>query len=65
MKFIKKEDLMDLGYTKSTSQGIIRQAKATLVSQGFEFYNNRRLGLVPAHAVKAIIGVELSNKEDN
>lgn len=44
---------------------IIRQAKRSMVQQGYEFYSNRRLGRVPIEAVEAIIGASLRKDADN
>ncbi|PEJ68717.1 DUF3173 domain-containing protein [Bacillus wiedmannii] len=55
---ISKDELMALGYPKATAQGIIREAKALMVQQGYQFYNNKRLGRVPKDAVEQITGVK-------
>lgn len=55
---ITKEDLIAAGYTKSTAQGIIREAKALMIKKGFSFYNNKRLGNVPKEAVEEITGLK-------
>lgn len=57
---VNSKTLMSMGYSKSTAQNIIRQAKHYMVNRGFELYNNRRLGQVPTHAVESILGFELS-----
>lgn len=62
---VTAEDLSKLGFTKNTSQNIIRQAKASLVTKGYSLYDNKRIGTVPTHAVEEIIGVKLSEKEDD
>lgn len=62
---VSKQTLMTMGFTDNTSQTIIRQAKQNLVTEGFSFYNNTRLGLVPWHAVESIIGIKLSEMEGN
>ncbi|MFT8917223.1 MAG: DUF3173 family protein [Oenococcus sp.] len=57
---ITKLDLVELGYRENTAIEIIRQAKRSMIKQGYEFYANRRLGRVPIEAVEAIIGAPLS-----
>lgn len=56
---ITKDDLVALGFTRSTAQGIIREAKALMIQKGFTFYNNKRLGNVPKEAVEEITGLKL------
>lgn len=51
--------IMELGFTKSTAQQIIRQAKQKMVQQGYTIYSNRRLGAVPISAVEEILGFKL------
>lgn len=58
-KIISRDDLIYFGYSKTTAQNIIRQAKHTLVQQGFELYDNKRLGFVPVEVVENIIGMKL------
>ncbi|MGL5550473.1 MAG: DUF3173 family protein [Culicoidibacterales bacterium] len=58
-KIISRDDLIDYGYSKTIAQNIIRQAKHTLVHQGFELYDNKRLGFVPREVVENIIGTKL------
>lgn len=55
---ISKEELIAVGYPKTTAQGIIREAKALMVRRGYVFYNNKRLGRVPKEAVEEITGVK-------
>lgn len=56
---IDKCGLMKLGYKEYTATTIIRQAKQYMVKQGYPFYSNKRLGMVPIHAVESIIGASL------
>lgn len=51
--------IMELGFTKSTAQQTIRQAKQKMVQQGYTVYSNRRLGSVPISAVEEILGFKL------
>lgn len=62
---VTAKDLTKQGFTKSTSQNIIRQAKASLVTEGISLYDNKRIGIVPIHAVEKIIGFKLSEMEDD
>jgi len=62
---VTKKDLTELGYRENTAVEIIRQAKRSMVQQGYEFYSNRRLGRVPIEAVEAIIGASLRKDADN
>jgi len=55
---ISKDELVAAGYSKATAQGIIREAKALMVQQGYTFYQNKRLGRVPKAAVEQITGVK-------
>lgn len=59
IRIITYNDLIKLGYAKSTAQQIIRQTKLNMVKQGYTIYNNRRLGTVPLEAVEAILGFKL------
>lgn len=61
-KTISKDDLMEIGFLPYQSREIIRQAKFYMVKQGYLYYENKRLGIVPSHAVESIIGVSF---EDN
>ncbi|MBA5937431.1 DUF3173 domain-containing protein [Leuconostoc citreum] len=56
---ICKQDLMAIGYKEHTARSLICQAKAIMVQNGYPFYNNRRLGLVPTEVVESIIGTKL------
>ncbi|MBC1445490.1 DUF3173 domain-containing protein [Listeria welshimeri] len=66
MKYVTltKDDLIKLGYGSSASESLIREAKAYMVNQGFEYYKNRRLGRVPLNAIEAILGIDLSYVKD-
>lgn len=58
-KTISKNELKDMGFLPNQAVDIIRQAKYYMVQQGYPYYNNKRLGRVPCHAVEYIIGVSL------
>ena len=55
MNTVCKDDLIAIGFPKSTAQSIIRQAKVILVSEGKTLYLNKRLGVVPKEKVEEII----------
>lgn len=63
MVTITAKELEGMGYSRNTSQNIIREAKQIMVTKGFVLYNNRRLGRVPIHVVESILGVTLSKSE--
>lgn len=56
---ITKKELMDLGYSEYVAKTIIAKAKKILVQEGFNFYQNRRIGKVPTKTVEKIIGTKL------
>ena len=58
---LTKEDLMNLGYGKYQAEDIIRKAKAVMVSKGYSYYLNKRLGRVPVRAVESVLGIELES----
>ncbi|WP_099224584.1 DUF3173 family protein [Listeria costaricensis] len=64
-KTITKEDLMALGYGPTVARKLIRQAKINLVNEGYNYYDNPRLGRVPLTSIEKILGLKLytSNKE--
>ncbi|ROX63910.1 DUF3173 domain-containing protein [Enterococcus faecium] len=64
MVVITKNELMRLGYGKYQSEGIIRQAKAIMVSKGYTYYENKRLGLVPVESVEEVLGMKIEGAED-
>lgn len=57
--FITANDLQEQGFSKSSSQRIIRMAKLRLVQDGFNLYSNRRLGCVPNEVVEKLIGTSI------
>lgn len=45
---------------------LIRKAKILMVTTGYDFYNNPRLGKVPISAVEKLLGTELElQKNEN
>lgn len=63
MEFIDKKKLIDLGFKENQAVTIIRMAKHNLAKNGYAYYNNKRLGLVPRFAVEEILGISFSQKE--
>ena len=59
MNTITRQDLVSLGYQSETARKIIAQAKLILISRGYLFYDNKRLGRVPVNVVEEILGVQL------
>lgn len=65
IKLINKTDLKALtGLTESQSQSLIRKIKLNLVSQGFDWYSNKRVGKVSIKSVEQLLGIELSVEND-
>ncbi|HFI0304148.1 TPA: DUF3173 domain-containing protein [Streptococcus suis] len=62
---VNKEDLKKLGFKEGTAISIICKAKLIMVQKGYTFYNNRRLGQVPATAVESILGISISEEMEN
>lgn len=57
-KIINKKGIIELyGLSEYQAGKIIRQAKLILISKGYEYYNNRRVGRVPHEIVKQILAV--------
>lgn len=52
-------DLMNQGYSKGTSQRIIREGKKLLVDRGFYIYQNKRIGRIPKSIGEELIGFYL------
>lgn len=62
MQMIDYTVLIKLGYKQHTAKSIIRQAKCWLVENGYEFYLNKRCGIVPAYVVEKVIGVKFEEE---
>ena len=59
MNTVTRQDLVSIGYQSETARKIIAQAKSILISRGYLFYDNKRLGRVPVNVVEEILGVQL------
>lgn len=58
---IDKYDIMQLtGYSKTQAQRLMRQAKAAMVKDGFEWYAGKRISRVPVQAVEQILGFKIT-----
>jgi hypothetical protein len=65
INLVTAKDIMKLtGYSKTQSQRLIRVAKSILVSNGFNWYSNKRVGRVPIKTIEDILGFELTPKHD-
>ena len=60
---ICRKDLEELGFKTNQAVTIIRQAKVRMVNQGYPYYNNKRVGVVPRQASEEILGIPLSQEE--
>ena len=64
MLTISKDEIMkQTGYSFAVSARIIREAKMTMVEQGYPFYANKRLNRVPLDVVNQMLGYELQGSE--
>ena len=59
MNTVTRQDLVSIGYQSETARKIIAQAKSILITRGYLFYDNKRLGRVPVNVVEEILGVQL------
>lgn len=59
MNTITRQDLVSLGYQSETARKIIAQAKSILISRGYLFYDNKRLGRIPVNVVEEILGIHI------
>nr|WP_307959964.1 DUF3173 family protein [Streptococcus uberis] len=39
-------------------------SKQNLISQGFDWYSNKRVGKVPLKTIEELLGIELSSEND-
>lgn len=65
ISIVNKDDVIKLtGLSDSQAKKLIREAKKRLVSDGFSWYKNKRIGRVPVKVIEDILGFELSPKND-
>ena len=57
---INKNDLVALGFSEGTSKRIIRQGKKLLVTRGFNVYQNKRIGTIPATIANELLGFDIA-----
>lgn len=43
---------------------MIRRAKKLMITKGFAYYENKRLGVVPASAVNELLGLNTTGKNE-
>lgn len=60
---ISKKELEKMGFKTNQAVTIIREAKIKMVKNGYPYYNNKRVGVVPRYVVEEIIGIPLSKEE--
>lgn len=58
---VTKNDLVALGFSEGTSKRIIRQGKELLISRGFNVYQNKRIGTIPATVATELLGFDVQN----
>lgn len=57
-EIVNKYDIVDIyGITKYQAEKLIRRIKKELASEGFAYYENKRLGNVPHEAVRKHLGL--------
>ena len=62
IQVVDKNDLMELiGYSETQASKLIRKAKSQLVQEGFEWYKNRRVPIIP---LESIPGIQIQLKND-
>ena len=62
---IDKYDIMQItGYSKTQAQRLMRQAKAVMVADGFDWYSGKRISRVPIQAVEQILGFKINPEND-
>lgn len=65
ISLVNKYDLIKLtGYSENQAQNLIRKAKQKLVSEGFIWYKNKRVGRVPLKTIEELLGIEISVEND-
>lgn len=63
IRIVNKDDIINLtGFSDSQAKKLIREAKQRLVSDGFSWYSNKRVGRVPLKTVEDILGFEIFPK---
>ena len=60
IKTVTKDDLIELGFAPGTARKIIHTGK--LVNRGFNIYDNKRIGTIPASVAEELLGIELQKE---
>ena len=56
IKTVTKDDLIELGFAPGTARKIIHTGKLLLVNRGFNIYDNKRIGTIPASVAEELLG---------
>lgn len=59
---VNKEKLEQFGFKPATASRLIREAKGVMVTKGYLFYDNPKLGIVPTEAIEEILGFKLEKE---
>ena len=51
-----------LGFAPGTARKIIHTGKLLLVNRGFNIYDNKRIGTIPASVAEELLGIELQKE---
>lgn len=62
IKTVTKDDLVELGFAPGTARKIIHIGKLLLVNRGFNIYDNKRIGTIPASVAEELLGIELQKE---
>lgn len=62
IKTVTKDDLIELGFAPGTARKIIHTDKLLLVNRGFNIYDNKRIGTIPASVAEELLGIELQKE---
>ena len=62
IKTVTKDDLIELGFAPGTARKIIHTGKLLLVNRGFNIYDNKRIGTIPASVAEELLGIELQKE---
>ena len=63
-ELVNKDFLIEKGIPKYTAQKLIKRVKDNLASQGYSFYENPRLSVVPIVEIEKLLGYEFNLNED-
>ncbi|ARE22316.1 DUF3173 domain-containing protein [Lactococcus cremoris] len=60
----KNELMLMTGLQKTQAQRLMRQAKALMVADGFDWYAGKRVTRVPIQAIERILGYKINTEND-